>query len=313
MRRRIWLWLDVAHGSRVPGQRHDSNVRPGPVWPEVGGHWLPAWLPTAVRWVNPAVLGGLFKREFKEIQANGSPERCEVAAEWPPVVGVENAPGLDVGDCALDWGAQAAHVRVELLLPFKQVPVLWFLDRRDVTGSLISLVADTAEGRRDDLGVLRLAEDGHVVVVSGERFGNEDHVSRHVRYDLAAEASRLMLSRPQARYSAPGPARRQEAVYQDCLAAGGGLGLLGVLAEPRGCLFDEGSDLGDDPGNARLGDIEDLCPDVLDDVLPCVPARHDDRFPECEFLWPAGRAVPWSFEVLRDTHLEFVELLRVEP
>src|ERR1019366_2281602 len=67
--------------------------------------------------------GGLFiKREFKEIQANGSPERCEVAAEWPPVVGVENAPGLDVGDCALDWGAQAAHVRVELLLPFKQVP-----------------------------------------------------------------------------------------------------------------------------------------------------------------------------------------------
>ena len=59
---------------------------------------------------------------------------------------MENAPGLDVRDCALDWGTQAAHVRVELLLPFKQVPVLRFLDRRDVTGALISLVAYTAEG-----------------------------------------------------------------------------------------------------------------------------------------------------------------------
>src|ERR1035441_5667902 len=89
--------------------------------------------------------GGLFKREFKEIQANGSPERCEVAAEWPPVVGVENAPGLDVGDCALDWGAQAAHVRVELLLPFKQVPDLRKLVMIKATtcGNAIEAFAET--------------------------------------------------------------------------------------------------------------------------------------------------------------------------
>lgn len=118
----------------------------------------------------------------------------EVGSQRSPLVSVENAPGFDVSDCSLDWGAQAAYVCIELLLPFKQVPVLRFLDRRDVARSLVSPIADTTEGLRDDLGGPCFAEDGHVVVVSGKRFGDEDHVARKVGYDLAAEASRLVFS-----------------------------------------------------------------------------------------------------------------------
>src|ERR1035437_607372 len=65
----------------------------------------------------------------------------------------------------------------------------------------------------------RLLSSSHVVIVAGDGLGNEYDVTGEIRYNLAVEASRLMLSRPQARHSAPGPARCQEAVHQDGLAA----------------------------------------------------------------------------------------------
>ena len=58
------------------------------------------------------ILRSLFKRQFKEVQADGGPEGREVGSQRSPVVSVENAPGFDVGDRSLDWGAQAAYVRV---------------------------------------------------------------------------------------------------------------------------------------------------------------------------------------------------------
>jgi len=106
---------------------------------------------------------------------------------------VENAPRLDVRDGTLDWGAQAAHVGVKLLLPFKQFPALRFLDRRYVARALISPVANSAERCRNDLGGRRFTEGGHVVVVAGDGFGNEYDVACEIRYDLAVEAGRFMF------------------------------------------------------------------------------------------------------------------------
>ena len=114
------------------------------------------------------------------------------------------------------------------------------------------------------------------MVMSGERFGDKYHVAREIGYQLAVETSFLVLPRPQIRYSAPRPARGQEAVYQYCLAADCGLGLLGGRAALCGCLFDEGCDLADDPGDGRLRRVENLCPDVLDDVMARVSTCHDD-------------------------------------
>src|SRR5229473_2693846 len=153
--------------------------------------------------------GSLFISKFEEVQANGGSEGCEVGPERPPIIGVENAPRLDVSDCTLDWSTQAAHVRVECLLPFKQFPALGFLYRGYVSRSLISFVANAAECCGDDFGGLRFAEGSHVVIVAGDGLGDEYYVAREIGYDLAVEASRLMLSRPQVRCPAPGPARRQ--------------------------------------------------------------------------------------------------------
>ena len=181
---------------------------------------------------------------------------------------MENTPRLDVGDRTLDWGAQAAHVRVELIFPSKQFPALRFLDRGYVAGSLISFVANGAECCRDDFGGLRFTEGRHVMIVAGDGLGDEYYVAREIRYNLTVEASRLMFSRPQVRCSAPRPARRQEAVYQDCLTADCRPGLAGCGAELRSGLLDKGRDLGDDPGDSWLRSVEDLGPDVLDDILP---------------------------------------------
>src|SRR5712691_1504213 len=247
--------------------------------------------------------GSLFKSEFEEVQANGSSERREVGSEGPPVVGVENTPRLDVSDRTLNCWAQTAHIRVELLLPFKQLPPLGFLDRGYVAGSLVSFVANAAECCGDDFGGLRLAEGSHVVIVAGDGLGDECDIAREIRYDLAVEASCLVLSRPQARCCAPGPARCQEAVYQDRLALDRGPRFPGGRPVLLGGLIDEGRDLSDDPRDSWLRSVEDLGPDVLDDILPGISGRHDDGFTQGEFLWPAGAAVPWIFEEHGNTFL----------
>ena len=49
---------------------------------------------------------------------------------------MENAPGFEVGDRALDRCAQPAHPGVEFLLPVEQFPELRLLDWRNIAGTL---------------------------------------------------------------------------------------------------------------------------------------------------------------------------------
>src|ERR1035441_4599210 len=90
--------------------------------------------------------------------------------------------------------AQAVHVRVELVFPFEQLPVLGFLDRGNEAGPLVTFVADSAERCCDDSGGPCLAEGGHVVIVASDGLGDEYNVAREIRYNLAIEAGRLVLS-----------------------------------------------------------------------------------------------------------------------
>src|SRR6266478_3105688 len=85
--------------------------------------------------------GSLFKIDFKEVQSYGSPVGRHVCAEWPPVIGVENTPGFEMSDRALDRGAQLVYLCVEFLLPVKQFTVLRLLERGDEARALIALVA----------------------------------------------------------------------------------------------------------------------------------------------------------------------------
>ncbi|MGH3224325.1 MAG: hypothetical protein ACRDPY_37520, partial [Streptosporangiaceae bacterium] len=41
---------------------------------------------------------GLCKTLFKEIQADGCPERGQECLQWPSIIGEKNPPGLQLGD-----------------------------------------------------------------------------------------------------------------------------------------------------------------------------------------------------------------------
>ena len=54
----------------------------------------------------------------------------------------ENTPGFEMGDRALDRGAQLVYLGVEFLLPVKQLPALRLLKRGDEVRALIAFVAE---------------------------------------------------------------------------------------------------------------------------------------------------------------------------
>ena len=64
--------------------------------------------------------------------------------EWPPVVGVKDPPGFDVGDCSFHYGAETVDLFVAFLVPVRQLTAPRFLLRRGQTGSDISLVTNSA-------------------------------------------------------------------------------------------------------------------------------------------------------------------------
>jgi hypothetical protein len=82
----------------------------------------------------------------------------------------------------------------------------------------------------------------------GNGLGYEYKVAPEIRDGLTIKAGCLMLSRPQFWCIAPGPGRRQEAVYQDGLLAGDGFSR---FLRGRPVLFggrlDERREFRDDP------------------------------------------------------------------
>ena len=86
-----------------------------------------------------------------------------------------------MSDRALDRGAQLAYLGVEFLLPVKQLPALRLLKRGNEVRALIALVADPAEGRRNDICGLRFGEGRHVVIMLGNRLGHEEEIAPEAR------------------------------------------------------------------------------------------------------------------------------------
>jgi hypothetical protein len=55
-------------------------------------------------WVTQKII----QIEFKEIRSYSRPAGSDVRTEWPPVIGVENTPGFEMSDRALDRSTQGA-------------------------------------------------------------------------------------------------------------------------------------------------------------------------------------------------------------
>src|SRR5229473_8597939 len=109
--------------------------------------------------LSDAELGSLFKTKFKEVQPDSRPIGRGVRAEWPPVIGVENTPGFEMSNRALDRGTQPVYLGIEFLLPVKQFPASRLLKRGDEARALIALVADPAGSGRHDICGLSLGEE----------------------------------------------------------------------------------------------------------------------------------------------------------
>jgi hypothetical protein len=68
-----------------------------------------------------AIREAYSKVSFKEVQPHGGLVGRHICAEWPPVVGVENASGFEMGDRALDRRTQLVYLCSEFLLPIKAI------------------------------------------------------------------------------------------------------------------------------------------------------------------------------------------------
>jgi len=86
---------------------------------------------------------------------------------------VENTPGFEVSDRALDWRTQPIYLGIEFLLPVKQFPALRLLKRGDEARALIAFVANPAESSRHNIFSFCLRQGSHIVIMPGNGLGYE--------------------------------------------------------------------------------------------------------------------------------------------
>src|SRR6266487_5946478 len=121
------------------------------------------------------------------------------------------------------------------------------------------------------------------MLVAGNGLRNECYAALKIRDDQRAMSGGLVFPGPQLALAVPGPAWPQRAVYQRDRVPRG----LGCVLRRRPVLFcrqlDEWREKCDVSRYRGLGDVEDIGPYILDDVLPHIPAGNDYRFPQGQF------------------------------
>src|SRR5208282_1052378 len=255
--------------------------------------------------------GSLLKTQFEEIETDGCAERIKKRVERPPVIGEEDLPGFQVRNRTFDGSADGTDLVIVLMLTHVEFTALWLLCRRDVTGSLKSLVCDNGSGKVENL--LHLAfQFLHVMVASGSRVRDEDYVSRFVADNEAAVAGGLVFPGPQLGGVLPRPARPQRPVYQRQPTPGHLLRLLRVRPEFFSSRSDQRGEFCDDVRDGTLGDSEKIGNDFFDHILPLVEQRDHDRFPQREALRPSDSLIPGLGQDIFDTLLKLIELFGVQ-
>jgi LmbE family N-acetylglucosaminyl deacetylase len=78
-----------------------------------------------------AALMEAYSRQRVEQQSDGGGNRRGEALEGAPVVGVEDPPGLQVGDDSFDYSSSSVDCGVEVFLPVEKPALRDLLDRRD--------------------------------------------------------------------------------------------------------------------------------------------------------------------------------------
>src|SRR4051812_6735440 len=119
-------------------------------------------------------MEGYAKGLLEEIQADCGSKRGQEGLQRSSVIREEDSPCLQVGDGSFDRRTQRADLVIVVLLAYVQITVLRLANRSDdVIGSNESLVADHIACQLEDHLALRSCQFGHVVLVAGNRLGNE--------------------------------------------------------------------------------------------------------------------------------------------
>src|SRR5215469_5858217 len=161
------------------------------------------------------MLGGLCETPPEEVETGRCSKGGLERVERPSVVREEHPPDLQVRDCSFDWRSVRAHLPVPFFLPFKELAGFRFPDRgRDVVRPDEALVAKHARRFLQDLFRCRSLQLSHVVLIAGNRVGNEDHSPVEICDDQRSVAGCLVLAGPELLLPVPGPARPERAVYQ---------------------------------------------------------------------------------------------------
>src|SRR6266487_3327817 len=133
-------------------------------------------------------------------------------------------------------------------------------------------------------------------MVAGNGLGNEGYATLKIRDNQRSVSRGLVFPGPQLAFAVPRPARPQRAVYQRDSSLGG-LGCILCRRPVLSCrLLDEWREERDVPRYRRLGDVEDIGPYILDDVLPQISAGNHKRFPQGQFTRASFLFIPRFFE-----------------
>ena len=166
------------------------------------------------------------------------------------VIGVEDAPGLELGVGSFDGRADRADLPVVFFVALSVVFLVWeFPDRGDDAG----LADESFVPDQTDVGQLqdvRFAQRGDVVGRSREGVGDPDDVAEEVGQDVEVAPGGLVLAGPVLGVVLPRPARCQCSVDEPRRPfgqlVGGGDPVLERASDDPGLFRD-------DPGHGGLG------------------------------------------------------------
>src|SRR4051794_22698960 len=148
-----------------------------------------------------------------EVESDGAGYRFPEGFEGSPVVGVQDSPGLQVGDNLLDNPPDFVDLAVVFLLPRRRLPVRRLLVRCQHAVTDVPVVADPVSRleRDQDTGVI---QGNGVVARSVDGIRHPCPGAVQGAGDRNAQTGRLVPTGVPARVRRPGPAWRQAASHE---------------------------------------------------------------------------------------------------
>lgn len=232
-----------------------------------------------------ALHEGYSRGLFEKVECDDRGDCLGEGGEGASVVGVEDAPVLEVGDGSFDVVADRVHVFTEVVFPFEGVAVGAFSEGGDHSQADVAFVAEPVlrfHALEDAAGAKRC----DVVAVSVDGVGDPGETAAEVTGNLDVHACGGVLAGPEGGAVRPGPAGERGAVDDvltvDVEVVRGRYVIVQGRSDPCG-------ERGDGSGDCRLRDAISFGKLDLSRIPSRVGQGDDERAVESEDRWPFRR------------------------